>query len=390
MNIIAVFNAGSSSLKFALFAAADMHLLYRGKVQNLLTAPHLVIKDANNHILDDRAIPGTGHTAVLAAVLDWIDRHDGGLQLVVAGHRIVHGGTKFVEPIEINQTILSELKKLLPLAPLHQQHNLAIVEALVEAKPELKQIACFDTAFHHAQSKLNTLFALPRAFYDLGIRRYGFHGLSYEYIASQLPRYTIKPRVIVAHLGNGASLCAMHDLQSVATSMGFSTLDGLMMGTRCGSLDPGVILYLQQEMQMPVSEIEKLLYEQSGLKGVSGITHDMQQLLASEVPAAQEAVALYCQIAAKQITALATNLSGLDALVFTGGIGENAAPIRAQICAHLEWLGLVIDRNANKLNHETLHSNHSAIEAYVIPTDEEQIIAKHGQEFLGIRGSVIT
>lgn len=383
IDIIAIFNAGSATLKFALFAADGLRILYRGQVDYLLDEPVLKIKDATGQAIAHHNITHTGQMAGLHAVLDWLDTHDD-LNLVVAGHRIVHGGSDFTQPVKINANIQAALKKLIPLAPLHQPHNLAIAESLAMARPGLNQIACFDTAFHHTQNRLHTLFALPVDLYDQGIRKYGFHGLSYEYIASQLPEYTSKTRVIAAHLGNGASLCAIQNLQSVATSTGFSTLDGLMMGTRCGSLDPGVVLYLQQQLQMPLGEIVALLYHQSGLKGVSGITHDMEQLLASDQPAAKEAINLYCLTAARQIAGLAADLHGFDTLVFTGGIGENAPPVRMQICQHLAWLGLKINIEANQGNRKQIHADDSQIEVYIIPTDEEYMMAKHCQPYAAL------
>ena len=357
-DVIAVFNAGSSSLKFSVFHRDDLALIHNGSAN----------------------VPDTeyGQKEALQSALDWLTSHADGLELKIAGHRVVHGKDR-AAPMKVTPEILAELKTLIPLAPLHQPHNLRIIEELAAIHPDLPQIACFDTAFHRTQSKLASMFALPLHFYDEGVRRYGFHGLSYDYIASILPKITGEKahgRVIVAHLGNGASMCAMKDLKSAATSMGFSTLDGLMMGTRCGSLDAGVILYIQQHLNMSADTITDLLYHQSGLLGVSGISHDMHTLEENNSPRAQDAIDLFCHIAAQHMGSLMATLGGLDALVFTGGIGEQSARIRQGICAYFSWTGLLVDEQYNQQNATAIHAKNSTIAAYVIPTNEELVIAR--------------
>ncbi len=378
-DVIAVFNAGSSSLKFSLFDYTTLESLYQGKVDNIPTQPVFSIEDTHGTNIAQQSLSRKGHDAALHAVLGWITSLENTLQLKIAGHRVVHG-KDFPAPVRITPDIMTMLGKWIPLAPLHQPHNLRIIDALTAAYPQLPQIACFDTAFHHTQPRLSRMFALPRQYYDEGIQRYGFHGLSYEYIASELPKCIgnkASGKVIVAHLGNGASLCAMQGLKSHATSMGFSTLDGLMMGTRCGTLDPGVLLYLQQEKKLSLEQVERLLFYESGLKGVSGISHDMRTLLVSDAPEAKEAIALYCATAARHIAALAANMGGVDALVFTAGIGENQPTIRQSICDHLAWAGLQIDTQKNIRNHDAIYAKQSRMEAWVIPTNEELMIARH-------------
>jgi acetate kinase len=356
--VIAVFNAGSSSLKFSVFRHSDLALLHNGAVD----------------------VPDTkdGHKVALQQILDWLAAHKDGLKLYMAGHRVVHGKDR-AAPVAITPKILDELKALLPLAPLHQPHNLRIIEELAKIHPGLPQIACFDTAFHRTQPKLAAMLALPRHFYEDGVKRYGFHGISYEYIASELPKIAgekARGRVVAAHLGNGASMCAMRELKSVATSMGFSTLDGLMMGTRCGSLDAGVLLYMQQHLGMKAGAVTDLLYHQSGLLGVSGISSDMRQLEQSDKPEAQEALDLFCRMAAEHLGGLIAMLDGLDALVFTGGIGEHSARIRRGICAYFEWTGLALDEARNQSNAAAIHAKDNKINVYVIPTNEELVIAR--------------
>jgi acetate kinase len=357
-DIIAVFNAGSSTLKFSVFRHDDFSLIHNGTLE---------VPDSQD-----------GHKKALQQALGWISAHKDGLKLHVAGHRVVHGKDR-AKPEKITAKILTELKTLIPLAPLHQPHNLRVIEELAALHPELPQVACFDTAFHRTQPKLASMFALPRRFYDDGVKRYGFHGISYEYIASVLPKYAgdkAKSRVIVAHLGNGASLCAMKNLQSQATSMGFSTLDGLMMGTRCGTLDVGVPLYMQQHLNMTTDQVTDTLYHKSGLLGVSGISNDMRTLEQSDAPEAGEAIALFCHMAAQHCGSLMSILGGLDALVFTAGIGEHSARVRREICHYLTWAGLSFDETLNQKNATQIHAKGSKIAAYVIPTDEEIVIAR--------------
>jgi acetate kinase len=300
--------------------------------------------------------------------------------LLAVGHRVVHGGQLFSAPVLINATVLAELETFVPLAPLHQPHNLATIRALFETMPSLPQVACFDTAFHRTQPEVAQRFALPRRFADAGVRRYGFHGLSYEYIASVLP--TIDPtladaRIIVAHLGSGASLCAIQNGRSIATTMGFSPLDGLVMGTRCGNLDPGVLLYLIDHYNMNAQALEQLLYYQSGLLGVSGISNDMRTLLDSDDPLAKEAIDLFVYRAGREIGSLAAALGGLDALIFTGGIGEHSAVIRAQVCHQAAWLGLQLDDSANETDASRISTLNSKVSAWIVATNENLMIAHH-------------
>ncbi len=305
--------------------------------------------------------------------------------IVSVGHRVVHGGSEFTEAVLVDDQVIEKLTKLATLAPLHQPQELAMISALRAIAPEVKQVVCFDTAFHKDIPNLEQLLPLPYAYFKEGIRRYGFHGLSYSYIASVLPAIVgtkASGKVVVAHLGNGASVCGMVNLKSMATSMGFSALDGLMMGTRCGSIDPGVILYLQQEKGLTVKEVEELLYSKSGLKGISGISHDVKVLEENGSDEAMRALKVFSYIAAKHIGSIAVAIGGIDCLVFTGGIGEHSSYIRAEICSYLQWLGLSIDNPANKANAQKIHDKASAIATYIIPTDEEKIIAKSCAELI--------
>lgn len=376
---IIVFNAGSSSLKFSLFEASDLSLSFNGKVSDLTTAPNLMVRDQNGQMIFEKNDFPTGHKPALTALLAWVKSHSSGVNIIAAGHRVVHGGKEFTSPIHVTPQVLDKLRALIPLAPLHQPHNIAAIEAFGELHPDTKQIACFDTAFHSTQSKYAKLFAIPQSYTDEGIIRYGFHGLSYEYISSVLPKYAgdkANGRVIVAHLGNGASMCAMHNLKSVSTTMGFTALDGLMMGTRSGNIDPGVVLYFMEEKKMSLQEVIDLLYNQSGLKGVSGISNDMKTLLSSDTQAAKDAIELFCYQASKNLAGLIPSLGGLDVLVFTAGIGEKAPIIRKNICESLAWLGVAIDDEANNANKSKISSSNSKMDVFVLPTNEEFIIAK--------------
>jgi acetate kinase len=318
------------------------------------------------------------HDDLIPALLDWLERHQDGRTVIAAGHRVVHGGRKHVGPARVTEALLGDLDALMPLAPLHQPHNLAAIRCVAASAPGLPQIACFDTSFHRTQDRLAQLFALPRALTDAGIIRYGFHGLSYEYISGVLPHHLgdrAEGRVLVAHLGNGASMCAMKDRRSVATSMGFTALDGLMMGRRCGAIDPGVLLHLMNERDMTAREVEHLLYEESGLFGVSGISNDMAVLQANDKPEAREAIELFCYRAACELAALAAAIGGVDAIVFTAGIGENSTLVRSLICDRLGWLGVALDTGANAGHATRINSAVSGVEVLVIPTDEEAVIA---------------
>jgi acetate kinase len=384
-------NAGSSSLKFALWeagAAGSPRLVARGQVEAIATAPRLIVRDAAGATLEDRRWPAgqaLGHEAFLPMLFDWADRRLGTDTLVGVGHRIVHGGRRFAAPVRIDDAVLADLEALTPLAPLHQPHNVAVVRAAAQARPKAPQVACFDTAFHQSQPPVATRFALPRTFEAEGVRRYGFHGLSYEFVARRLAE--VDPmvsggRVIAAHLGNGASLCAMKSGTSLDTTMGFSAADGLVMGTRCGALDPGVILYLMQARGFGAAAIEDLIYRRSGLLGVSGLSGDMRTLLASGATAAKEAIELFVYRLAREAGALAGVLGGLDGLVFTAGIGENAPAIRAAVGERLAWLGVEIDPEANLANAAVISTSSSRVLVRIIPTDEERMIALHVLELL--------
>lgn len=386
MSLILTLNAGSSSLKFALFEADSLRPLGGGLIEKI-GQPDAIVQARlhNGDHARKEVVPVANHHSALIWCFDWIQLVAEGKTIAAVVHRIVHGGVNFSGPVLLDDPILQQLRALIPLAPLHQPHNLAGVDAAKTLLPDVPQIACFDTAFHRTQPELAQWFALPARYFERGVRRYGFHGLSYEYIAGQLPQVMGEKaagRVIVAHLGNGASLCALHEGRSQATSMGFTALDGLMMGTRCGRLDPGVVLHLMQDEGLTAAQIEKVLYKESGLLGVSGISHDMRTLLASTAAEAKRAVDLYCQRAASEISALATQIGGMDALVFTAGIGEHAAPIRERIARQLEWLGLTLDESANNRHEQCIHSGASRIGCYVIPTDEEGVIAGHAQALL--------
>ncbi len=380
---ILTINSGSSSLKFALFEPGkQLKALLRGEIEDLTSHPHLVAHSADGTAAADQrwaeeAPPfGTVLRAVLAVA--------GGARLSAVGHRIVDGGDAFTSPEIITPSLLTALEALKPLDPLHLPDNLAPVRAVAEAMPAVKQVACFDTAFHRAMPEVATLIALPRAFAALGVRRYGFHGLSYEYIATALQGaapHLASGRTIVAHLGSGASLCAMRDGASIATTMGFSTLDGLVMATRCGTLDPGVILYLLRQGHC-AADIETILYHRSGLLGVSGISGDVRVLLASDDANAGQALDLFSYRIACEAGGLIPALGGLDGLVFTAGIGERAPAIRAAVCARLAWLGLTLDHEANEANAACISAPGSQIEVRVIPTDEETTIARHTQAAL--------
>jgi acetate kinase len=378
-------NAGSSSIKFGLFEIGAQGPIARGEIEGIDTAPHFIARDAEGAVIGERRWPDASvdHEALLGGLLEWIDAHLDADTLVAVGHRVVHGGRDFTGPVRLDDAVLTALDRLTPLAPLHQPHSLSPVRAIMAVRPGLAQVACFDTSFHHTLPAVATRFALPRAYEAEGVRRYGFHGLSYEYIAGAL-RQTAPQlaagRVIVAHLGNGASLCALKNGISIDTTMGFTALDGLMMGTRCGTIDPGVILYMLQQKQLAAAEIEALLYQRSGLLGVSGISSDMRVLLESPAPAAREAVELFVYRIAREAAALAGSLGGLDGFVFTAGIGEHAAEIRAAVCARLAWLGVAMDPTANAARAPRISTADSRVEVRVIPTDEEAMIVRHTME----------
>ena len=384
-------NAGSSSLKFALFqAAVEPALIARGQIEGIGTAPRLMVHDAGGAILAEERWPGGAghsHDAFLAELLGWVDDHLGTVRLAAVGHRIVHGGADFAAPVRLDEAILAKLEALSPLAPLHQPANIAAVRAVWTERPGLAQVGCFDTGFHRTMPRVATRFALTAELDALGVRRYGFHGLSYEYIARRLaaldPRLA-SGRVIAAHLGAGASLCALNAGVSLDTTMGFTAVDGLMMATRCGALDPGVLLYLMQSLGYDAAGIEDLIYRRSGLLGVSGVSSDMRAVQASATPNARIAIELFIFRIAREAGALVSTLGGLDGLVFTAGIGENDAEVRAGVCERLAWLGVELDPATNAANAPVVSTPKSAVTVRVIPTDEERMIALHTSATLGM------
>ncbi len=382
---ILTLNAGSSSLKFAVFSTDETVTTPQisGKIAGIGTAPVIAARDAQGNALAkgplDHLDATLDHERLIKLLLPWLAQHRGHAPLVAAGHRVVHGGRHFAGPVRVTDAVLTTLETLIPLAPLHQPHNLAAIRAVAKWKPDLQQIACFDTSFHQGRGPLAKLFALPRAMSEEGIIRYGFHGLSYDYITGQLPDHLgdqADGRVIVAHLGNGSSMCAIKDRKSVSTSMGFTALDGLMMGSRCGALDPGVVLYLMQAKGMSATQVETMLYHQSGLLGVSGISNDMHVLQNSDDPHAYEAIDLYCYRAASILAGLVPSIGGLDAMVFTAGIGENSGLVRKLICEQMAWLGVAIDDTANDSNAPLISTRQSQVKVLVIPTNEEVVVAR--------------
>ena len=408
-----ILNAGSSSIKFSVFAlpadGGELELVCRGLQENLgEDHPRFKAFDRTGQTLPDTPALGRyrklgpdyrrratdaqptsatppaatiyDHQAALRDLLAWLDKTAGLPDVIAAGHRVVHGGEEYSDPQRLTSEIVARLERFVPLAPLHQPHNLAGIRALSAVRPDLPQVGCFDTAFHHGQPELAKLFALPRHYFEEGVRRYGFHGLSYEYIAGALGTLmgtSATGRVVVAHLGNGASMCAMRDGRSVASTMGFTAVEGLPMGTRAGSLDPGVLLYLIERHGMGVRDLTNLLYKQSGLLGLSGVSNDMRELLASPEPGAKLAVDYFCYRIARELGSLAAALGGLDALVFTGGIGEHAAAVREQVCALSAWLGIALDPAANTDHGQRIDRSDSRVAVWVLPTNEELVIARH-------------
>ena len=388
-----VLNAGSSSLKFCVYARGDdaWRLESRGQIQGIGTKPALSAKDASGNVLHDALLDkGTVHDGrtALDALAEWLRSRYSGAQVVGVGHRVVHGGRHFTGPVVVTPEILAELRKLIPLAPLHQPYNLAAIEAVYERLPGVPQVACFDTSFHRGQPAVAEVVPLPHEIRERGVQRYGFHGLSYEYIASVLPRVApeiASGRVVVAHLGSGASLCAMRDRKSIDSTLGFTALEGLCMGTRPGSLDPGIVLYLFQDLGLTPKQVETMLYKQSGLIALSGISSDMRDLLReSTKPAAKLAIDYFVYRAVKEIGALSAALGGIDGLVFTAGIGENSAEVRLRIVEGCRWLGVELDADANRANQTRISISGSRVSAWVIPTNEELIIARHMGQLLGL------
>jgi acetate kinase len=384
VDAILTVNAGSSSIKFSLFVDSDENLSLRlsGQIEGLYTAPYFVARDPDGAVVgEERWAEGTrlGHDGGIEHLTTFLRSQVTGYRLAGIGHRVVHGGVHFAQPVKVDADVAARLERLIPLAPLHQPHNLAPIRAMLERRPDLPQVACFDTAFHRNQPAVAQAFALPPEITERGVRRYGFHGLSYEYIASVMPRYDAQAaagRVIVAHLGNGASMCAIKGGQSVASTMGFTAMDGLPMGTRCGALDPGVVLYLMDELKMDARGIEKLLYQRSGLLGVSGIASDMRSLIQSNDPRAAAAIDLFVYRIGRELGSLAAALQGLDALVFTAGIGEHSALLRERVCHGAAWLGVELDERANEAGGPRLSTSGSRVSVWVIPTNEELMIAR--------------
>ncbi len=386
MQHILVINAGSSSVKFSVFGAQE----------NVLTkiisarAARLFHQDANLSITDkngigmidknlsDVSVNPPSHQDAIEYFLGWLSQQ-ANINLIAVGHRIVHGGPIYAEPVQINSQVMQELESYQPLAPLHQQHNLAPINIIKNLYSDLPQVVCFDTAFHQTMPELAKCFALPEKYHQEGVRRYGFHGLSYEYIVNYMSNQENidNKKIIIAHLGNGASMCAVNNKQSIATTMSFTPLDGLVMGTRCGDLDPGVVLHLMSHYSMSAEAISTMLYKQSGLLAISKHTNNMRKLLESKAHASMQAVDLFCYQVNKHLGALVAELGGVDQLVFTAGIGENSHVIRAKICSLAVWLGLEIDQSANEKNADTISNSNSSVEISVIPTDEALMIAKH-------------
>jgi acetate kinase len=386
--LILTLNAGSSSVKFAAFArqSTGLEALATGEIEGLGAGATFHARSESGEKSEysfDESHGRVDHHVAVDAIIRWLDEAHYDHEVAAVGHRVVHGGPDFAAPALIDDALLAKLRRLVPLAPLHQPHNLAGVAAAIAAFPGIPQVACFDTAFHRSHPFISDTFALPRSYYDEGVRRYGFHGLSYEFIARRLR--TVAPaaaagRAIVAHLGNGASMCAMREGRSIASTMGFTALDGLPMGTRCGQLDPGVVLYLMAEKGMSAEAITDLLYKESGLKGMSGLSQDMRILEASDSPAARDAIAYFVARVRREIGGLAATLDGVDAIVFTGGIGENAWRIREAALTGMEWIGVRLDPRANRDNAQTISAADSATAVFVVRTDEERMIAEHTVE----------
>ncbi|MBK7903379.1 MAG: acetate/propionate family kinase [Proteobacteria bacterium] len=394
-DVVLVLNAGSSSLKFAMYASAGARAteaVCRGQIEGIGTTPRMSAKAADSSMLP---VPGRAATlndsrAALVLLAEWLNETFAGARIVGVGHRVVHGGLDHDSPVVVTPAILDELRKLEPLAPLHQPYNLGAIDAVAQRLPGVPQVACFDTSFHRGQPAVAELVPLPAELRKGGLQRYGFHGLSYEYIATVLP--DIAPavasgRVIIAHLGSGASLCALREGRSVDSSLGFTALDGLCMGTRPGALDPGVVLYLFQGLGMSAQEVETVLYKRSGLLGISGISNDMRDLLASDAASARLAIDYFVYRAAREIGSLAAVLGGLDAIVFTAGIGEHSAVVRRRICEASAWLGLQLDLAANDAHATCISSPTSKVSAWMIPTNEELMIARHTGRLLGLVGA---
>jgi len=393
---VAVLNAGSSSIKVSLFVVRtdDLELWFRGHIEGIYTSPHFVARDRAGKVAAEKTWGDgvkLGHDAALDHLMTSLREALGGDRLVGVGHRVVHGGLEYTGPVRLDASVLRALEMLVPLAPLHQPHNLEPIRLLLQRAPELPQVACFDTSFHRSNPTIAQMFALPAQLHAEGVRRYGFHGLSYEYIASVLADFDARAasgRSVVLHLGNGASMCAIQGGRSVTSTMGFTAVEGLPMGTRSGSLDPGVMLYLMDQRGMDARAIEKLIYNDSGLLGVSGISSDMRALLASDDARARLAIDLYVYRIRRELGSLAAAMGGLDAIVFTAGIGENAGPIRGRVCQDAEWLGVELDARSNAAGGPRISATSSKVSAWVIPTNEELMIARHTRRVLDVSNSL--
>jgi acetate kinase len=391
-DLLLVVNAGSSSVKFRVFSRprkGALDLEARGQIEGIGTKPQLTVKDARGTTLVDQALdPSLKHGGpTLEALAGWLRSRFGGGRVLGVGHRVVHGGPSYAAPVKVTRETLAGLQALAPLAPLHVPYNLGAIEAVFERLPDVPQVACFDTSYHRGRAAVTEIVPLPKPLRDAGLQRYGFHGLSYEYIASALPEVAPEiagKRVIVAHLGSGASLCATNGGKSVDSTMAFTALDGLCMGTRPGSLDPGAVLHLIQGMGMSAKEVEAVLYKKSGLLGISGLSNDMRDLLASDAPEARLAVDYFVYAAAKHIGGLAAALQGLDGIVFTAGIGENSAEVRRRILGASAWLGVEVDAAANDQGGPRISTTQSRVSAWVVPTNEELMIARHTAALLGL------
>jgi acetate kinase len=386
-----ILNAGSSSLKFCVFQRSlgkNWRLEAHGQIEGIGTSPRLSVKNEQGTKIADDDVPVKNGKDAIEALAGWLRSKYGGSRVVGVGHRVVHGGAHFKGPTIVTPDVIAKLRELIPLAPLHQPHNVAAIEAVAERLPDVKQVACFDTSFHRTQSPVVELIPFPKNLRDAGIQRYGFHGLSYEYIASALPEAApeiASARVIVAHMGSGASMCAMKAGKGVDCTFGFAPLDGLCMGTRPGTIDPGVVLHLMQGVNYSAKDIESLLYKKSGLLGISGISNDMRDLLGRPEPEAKLAIDYFVWRAAKEIGALAASLGGVDAIVFTAGIGENSPEIRRRICEASKWLGVSLDTKANESRQIKISSPQSKVSVWVIPTNEELMIARHTATLLHLR-----
>lgn len=381
VDVILVINTGSSSIKFSIYACHQtLNLRYHGVIERISEFACLTITNARHQTILKQSISSKGTEAGLRFFFTWFEHLPDAMILNAVGHRVVHGGPYFPKPTLVTDDIVEKIASLIPLAPHHQPENLKAIEIIKKLYPAMPQVVCFDTTFHRTQEKLARLFAIPRQLSDEGLVRYGFHGISYEYIASVVNQHigdVGNKRVIVAHLGSGSSMCAMFQHKSVATSMGLTALDGLMMGSRCGTIDPGVILYLLQEKKWSVEQVSSLLYKESGLLGVSGISSDMRELQSSPEANAIEAVDLFCYIAAKEVATLCGILQGCDAIIFTAGIGEKSVVVRKKICERLQWLGVILNEKANANHASIISEDTSTIVVGVIPTNEEYMIAQH-------------